>query len=162
MITKIYEKYGNLATEQLHRKKIHVDFDLQAGIDNILYVYFECLCLQRKGIDKNVLFDSFACLIKSFLDELKKFKEDTNCFEFLKVLINYSARMECEYRSKKMSDKQDEMFEDYLRNLANDYYFVMPPETIDREADKYREEPKYQEQELNKRKRWLSWLWKRK
>lgn len=162
MNLKLYNKYSRLMKEQLKRKNIQTDYLMQLGMDNMLYAYFECLCLQLKGMDNNILFENLEYLAGCFFEYLEEFKENTNCFEVLKVLINYSARMEGEYRSKKMSALQDEIFEDYLKNLANDYYFIIPPEHIDREADKYRKQPKYVEQEAVKRKRRLSWLLKKK
>ena len=50
----------------------------------------------------------------------------TTCFEVLKLLIAHLARLEKEYRSKKIVDLQDEMFEDYLKSLANEDNFVIP------------------------------------
>lgn len=157
MIDPVYKKHNRLMRKQLHKKNIQADVMVYSGAKNLIHAYFECLCLQQKNIDNYLLFNAFQDLIRQMLDVLLECKENTDCFEIIKVLLNSLSRMEKEYRSKKMVDLQDEMFEDYLKSLANDDNFVIPPEDIDREADKYRAEPKYTGQEPVKRK-WWQWL----
>lgn len=159
MKNNIYKKCCNLIRYHIKRNHVKVDTNVIYMMEHMLHAYLECLCLQRKGTDEEALFYNFKYLTEQFLYLLERFKKSTNCFEVLKILIAHLSRLEKEYKSKKMfDDMYDDMFEDYLKALANDDNFVIPPEDIDREADKYRAEPKYTGQEPVKRKWWQLWL----
>lgn len=108
MMWENFNNHKNWINEQLAKKNIKLHFSLSNDLENVLHAYFECLCLQQAGVNRDSLIGGFLNLMADTFEKLDKYVSETECFDILKIMFCAIFNLETEFYSKEAL----EMFDD--------------------------------------------------